>query len=650
MLVALIGNQNCGKTTLFNRLTGSRLHVGNFPGVTVEKKVGIMKGHKGDWIVDLPGIYALSPYSSEERITIDFLLEERPDLIINILDVNNLERNLYLTLQLLDLEIPMVLAFNMIDEFEHNGGKIDFDALRQCLGLPIVLISATSNRGIKELKEEVYLHAKVPKKIKIYDKVLDQTLSKMIQRIETSAKWAQIPPAFAACQLMENNVDVIKKLALSRDEQAFIEKMMSEMEKKTTFDRFESLAMARYNFIDDLLKQCVIEQGVNRAQRLSLKMDQVLTHRYFGIPIFILSLLGIFFLSFEVIGKVLSEGVLLALEQFSAFLASQLELNFLVSSLLIEGILQGLGSVLSFLPIVMTLFFFLSIIEDSGYMARIAFMMDRPLRVLGLSGRSFVPLLMGLGCSVPAIMATRTLTNQREQRRTIFLVPFVSCSAKLPVYAMFTYAFFRERAIFVILILYLLGISLGLIVSSLDKTLEPSSFLMELPNYRWPSLRTVCLLVKEKAEDFIKKVFTVIFVASLIIWFLKTFDASFHVALDSKNSLLAMFSQLLTPFFKPLGFTSWQAIAALLSGICAKEAIISTLTLLTEASLQSLFTPLSAFSFLVFTLLYTPCAATLASVGKETENKKWAILMLLKQTALAWIIAMLVYQFGCLLL
>lgn len=667
MKIALIGNPNCGKTTLFNQLTGSNQHVGNFPGVTVDKKSGVIKGHPDTVVVDLPGIYSMSPYSSEEIVTRDFLIKEKPQAIINILDATNIERNLYLSLQLMELNIPMVIALNMMDEVRNNGGTIHLRRLKEELGVPIVPISASKNEGISELIDQVMeagTQRLYPKRLDFCSGAVHRAIHSISHQVEDHALRLEIPSRFAATKMVEGDPLMMDLLQLSENELELIEHAIKEMENELQTDRYAALADMRYQFIEEVVKKTVVKGHTSKERERSVQIDRILTHRIWGIPIFIGIMLLVFWLSFDVIGSFLSDWLSLGIDALVNLISKALldyGLNPVVYSMVIDGAMSGIGSVLTFLPIVVTLFFFLSILEDSGYMARVAFVMDKPLRKIGLSGRSFVPLLIGFGCSVPAIMATRTLASERDRKMTILLTPFMSCSAKLPIYAVFTYAFFREHAAFVMIVLYLLGMLVGvicgLILNGLQAHSNPVPFVMELPNYRLPSAKSVGLLVWDKAKDFLVKAFTVIFLATMIIWFLQTFDTRLNVVADSKDSLLALIGQFVAPLFAPLGFNDWRISTALMTGFSAKEAVVSTLAVLTGTSmeglglaLQSLFTPLSAFAFLVFTLLYTPCVAAVSAVAKEMHSIKRAFGMMVMQTSIAWALGVLVYQLGMVLL
>lgn len=689
MVFALAGNQNCGKTTLFNQLTGSNQHVGNFPGVTVEQKsgeicrntahqhrLGMQRRHRHGangarhrWhgepltVVDLPGIYSLRPYTSEEIVTRDFLLKNKPDGIINIVDATNIERNLYLSLQLIELGLPTVLALNMMDEVYANGGTIDVTQLSEDLGIPVVPISAVKNDGIEELIEravETVGNRQRPRRLDFCTGAVHRCIHAITHLIEDHADEQGLPARFAATKLIEGDQRIFDQLALNQNECDTVEHSVSEMEHELSTDRNAALADMRYVFIEKLCEKTVVKCQESREHLRSVKIDRLLTHKYLGIPIFISLMLCIFWLTFGVIGSVLSDllsiGVDFVTSTADAALAS-FGINPVVHSLVIDGVFAGVGSVLSFLPIIVTLFFFLSILEDSGYMARVAFIMDKLLRKLGLSGRSFVPMLIGFGCSVPAIMATRTLSSERDRRMTILLTPFMSCSAKLPIYAVFTAALFSRYQPLVMMSLYVMGILVGIICGLLLKNTlfrgNPVPFVMELPNYRLPSAKSVVLLMWDKAKDFLTKAFTVIFIASIVIWFLQTFDTKLYVVENSADSMLALIGRLMSPIFSPLGFNDWRISTALITGFTAKEAVVSTLAVLTGTSIASLgdalgnlFTPLTAFSFLTFTLLYTPCVAAVAAVRREMNSSIAAVEVALFQTGVAWIVAFLVFRIG----
>lgn len=661
MIFALAGNQNCGKTTLFNQLTGSNQHVGNFPGVTVDQKVGQMKSQPDCSVVDLPGIYSLRPYTNEEIVTRDFLLNEKPDGIINIVDATNIERNLYLTLQLMEMRIPMVLALNMMDEVRNNGGTINVEKMSEALGIPVVPISAAKNEGIEELVQAAVRVAKEKRTTKVIDFCkqgpVHRCIHSVCHQIEDHAEKAGLSVRFSCSKLIENDTRIVDMLQLSQNELELVEHSIIEMEAEAGMDRNAALAGMRYDFIESVCTDTVIKCEESKEHIRSVKIDSILTHRYFAIPIFILVMFLVFFLTFNVFGAVLSDLLSLLIDDITALVDKGLTaygINPVVHSLVIDGIFAGVGSVLSFLPIIVVLFFFLSILEDTGYMARIAFVMDKLLRKIGLSGRSIVPLLVGFGCTVPAVMASRTLSSERDRRMTIMLTPFMSCSAKIPIYAVFAAAFFPQYAALVMIGMYLAGIIIGIIVALIfDRTVfrgKPIPFVMELPNYRFPSAKSVLLLMWDKAKDFLQRAFTIIFLATVIIWFLQSFDSRLNVVTDSADSILAAIGHLLAPVFAPLGFDDWRIPTALITGFTAKEAVISTLGVLMGTStavlgpaLHSLFTPVSAISFLVFTLLYTPCVAAIAAVKRELESGWLALGVVILQCVVAWLAAFGVY-------
>lgn len=667
-LIALVGNQNCGKTTLFNALTGSNQHVGNFPGVTVEKKMGNMKKHSDISIVDLPGIYSLTPYTSEEIVTTDFLIKDQPELILNIIDATNIERNLYLTLQLMELNIPMIIALNMMDEVTKSHNAIDVEGVSKYLGAPVFPISASKNEGIADLISAINttLHqSKGHYHVDFCKGEIHRAIHSISHLIEDHTARIHYPTRYTVTQLIDGSKELEEKLGLTKEEVHIINHIVEEMEKNLNTDREAAIVDMRYGYIEEICQNCVFKQSETIEQIRSEKIDQLLTHKYLGIPIFIIIMLLIFYLTFTVIGGPLQSILETLIDRFNGFVAVQLEalkVNDLLSSLIVDGILTGVGSVLSFLPIIVILFFFLSLLEDSGYMARVAFVMDKALRKLGLSGRSFVPMLIGFGCSVPAIMATRTLSSERDRKMTIVLTPFLSCSAKLPIYGMIIAAFFKQKAPLVMISVYCIGILVaiisGLILKSTVLKGEPVPFVLELPAYRIPSYKSVLLHMWEKAKDFIRKAFTVIFIASLVIWFLQSFDWNLSLVEDSANSILASIGSLIAPIFKPLGFNDWRASTALITGITAKESVLSTLTVLLNVSndmqlsnaLASIFTPLSAYTFLVFTVLYMPCIAAFAATKKELGSLKEAILTAVFQTLVAYIVAMIVYQLFSLIL
>lgn len=660
----LAGNQNCGKTTLFNQLTGSNQHVGNFPGVTVDRKDGSIRNHPNTNVTDLPGIYSLSPYTKEEIVTREFLLDDRPKGIINIVDATNIERNLYLTLQLIELNIPMVLALNMMDEVRENGGTIMVNKLEELLGIPVIPIAAAKNEGIDELVEHAIHVAKYrerPGRVDFCDEngtdegAVHRCIHAIVHLIEDHAKKSGIPVRFAATKLVERDEIILERLQLDTNEKETLEHIVSEMEAECGTDRDAALADMRFNFIDRICEETVIKPHESKEHKRSVNIDKILTGKYTAIPSFIGIMALVFWLTFSVIGKILSDWM----EIFIGWLTDVMDgaltaygLNDVVHSLIIDGIFAGVGSVLSFLPIIVVLFFFLSILEDSGYMARVAFVMDRMLRKLGLSGRSFVPMLIGFGCSVPAIMATRTLPSDRDRKLTIFLTPFMSCSAKLPIYAVFTAAFFPEHAALVMIGLYVTGMVVAVLYALITKLFwykgAPVPFVMELPNYRMPSPKSVAQLIGEKAKDFITKAFTVIFLASIIIWFLTSFDSRLNVVADSSQSLLALLGGIVAPLFGPMGIGDWRIATALITGFVAKESVVSTLTVLVGgdiSGLSSLFTPLTALAFLVFSLLYTPCVAAVAAVKREL-GRKWSVIVVIRQCVIAWVAALLVYLIG----
>jgi len=665
---ALAGNQNCGKTTLFNQLTGSNQHVGNFPGVTVDRKDGIIRGHAETTVTDLPGIYSLSPYSSEEIVTRDFLLNTHPDGIINIVDATNIERNLYLTMQLMELGIPMVLALNMMDEVRANGGTIMVNELEELLGVPVVPISAAKNEGIDELVEHalhVARHRETPGRIDFCDAAdgkdgaVHRCIHAVTHLIEDHAQRAGLPLRFSATKLVEGDRLIEQALQLDENETELLGHTIAELESETGLDREAALADMRFTFIERLCDKTVVRPGESREHKRSVAIDKVLTGKYTALPCFIGIMALVFWLTFGVIGAALSDLLTLGIDAVTNAADHALTvygINPVVHSLVIDGIFAGVGSVLSFLPVIVTLFFFLSILEDTGYMARVAFVMDQLLRRVGLSGRSFVPMLIGFGCSVPAIMATRTLSSDRDRKMTILLTPFMSCSAKLPIYALFTTAFFPRQWRAVVMVgLYITGIVCGILYALVLKLTrykgEPVPFVMELPNYRFPSARSVGQLIWEKAKDFLQKAFTIIFVATVLIWFLQTFDTRLNVATPD-SSLLALIGSWVAPLFKPLGFGDWRVSTALITGFTAKESVVSTLTVLLggdTAALATMFTPFTAIVFLVFTLLYTPCVAAIAAVKRELGGAKAAAGVVIMQCAIAWVVAFVVHCVGTLL-
>lgn len=653
---ALVGNQNCGKTTLFNQLTGSNQHVGNFPGVTVDRKDGVIKGYKNTLITDLPGIYSMSPYSSEEIVTRNFLLKEKPKAIINIVDATNIERNLYLTMQLLELNMPMVVALNMMDEMSGNGGTVLINELEAHLGVPVVPISAAKGEGIDELVSHV-LHVayyqEKPQFLQHFDnQALDRCINAIEHLIEDHAKKARIPLRFAASKLAENDSLLLEQLDLSQNEKEILEHIRKQLEEESSFDCSAAIASDRFHSIINICRQTVKKPHESKERLRSQKIDQFLTGKYTGIPAFI-GIMGIvFFLTFNVIGSflqgILENGVSIVTNYVDTLL-TQAQINVALHSLIVDGIFNGVGTVLSFLPIIVTLFFFLSILEDSGYMARVAFIMDKLLRKIGLSGRSIVPMLIGFGCTVPGVMASRTLSSRRDRQMTIILTPFMSCSAKLPIYAFFTSVFFPGKGALVMIFLYVFGILTGIIFAFILKGSlfkgEPVPFVMELPNYRMPGAKNVCQLLWEKAKDFLQRAFTVIFVATIVIWFLQTFDLRFNIVTESKDSILAILAGYIAPIFNPLGFGDWRISTALISGFMAKESVVSTLSILygsTQSLLMSLTTP-AALSLLIFCLLYTPCIAAIAAIKREL-NGKWALIVVFGQCLIAWLASFVVYH------
>lgn len=660
MKFALAGNQNCGKTTLFNQLTGSNQHVGNFPGVTVEQKEGVIRKHEGVTVVDLPGIYSLSPYTNEEIVTRDCLLSGTIDGIINIVDATNIERNLYLSMQLVELGLPMVIALNMMDEVRASGTAIDIEALAEEFGVAIVPVAAAKNEGVDDLIQaaiQTVEKRRVPKRLDFCTGAVHRAIHSTAHMIEDHAAAAGVPVRFAASKLIEGDAPMLEELKLSENEKDMLGHTVAEMEKELGTDHEAAMADMRYSFIETLCARTVVKTGTNKEHDRSVRIDSVLTSRYLAIPIFLCIMALVFWLTFGVIGAFLSHLLDAGVAALTGAVESGLVAfgtNPVVRSLIIDGIFAGVGSVLSFLPIIVVLFFFLSMLEDSGYMARVAFVMDSLLRKIGLSGKSFVPMLIGFGCSVPAIMSARTLSSERDRRMTILLIPFMSCSAKLPIYALFTAAFFPKHGALVMILLYMIGMALAVVAGLLLKdTLfagNPVPFVMELPSYRLPSPKSVALLIWDKVKDFLTRAFTVIFVASIIIWILQTFDVRFNLVADSADSMLAAIGQLVAPIFVPLGFGDWRAATALISGFTMKEAVVSTFAVLTGGQLSqtlgTIFTPLSAFSFLIFTLLYTPCVAAIGAVKKELNSRLGAVGMVVLQTGIAWMVACLVYQAG----
>lgn len=661
---ALAGNQNSGKTTLFNRLTGANQHVGNFPGVTVDRKDGVIKGHGNTLITDLPGIYSMSPYSSEEILTREFILQEKPKGIINIVDASNIERNLYLTLQLMELDVPMVITLNMMDEVRENGGSILINEMEKMLGVPVIPISAAKNEGINEAIEHALHVAKYqerPGRLDFCSKdgegsAVHRCIHSIMHLIEDHAKAAGIPVRFAATKLAERDKLVLEKLNLDSNEEDILERIILQMEKERGLDPAAAIADMRFNFIQKLCAATVIKPKESKEHARSRRIDRILTGKYTAIPAFIGIMGLVFWLTFDVIGAFFADLLdmgITGLTNVTDKGLTALDINPALHSLVIDGIFNGVGSVLSFLPIIVTLFFFLSMLEDSGYMARVAFVMDKLLRKIGLSGRSIVPMLIGFGCTVPGVMASRTLSSERDRKMTILLTPFMSCSAKLPIYAFFTAAFFPKHGALVMVALYFVGIAIGILVAFLLKGSvfkgEPVPFVMELPNYRMPGAKNVAQLLWDKAKDFLQRAFTIIFVATIAIWFLQTFDLHFEIVKDSKDSILASLAGIIAPIFKPLGFGDWRITTALITGFLAKESVVSTLSVLipSKEMLFTLLTPLTAAALLVFCLLYTPCVAAVASVKREMGGK-WAVVVVAGTCAIAWLAAFLVHSVGLL--
>lgn len=660
MRFALAGNQNCGKTTLFNQLTGSNQHVGNFPGVTVDSKSGTIRNTKGDEVVDLPGIYSLRPYSAEEIVTRDFILDGRPDGIINIVDATNIERNLYLTLQMIEMQVPMVLALNMMDEVRANGGTVDTVKLSELLGIPVVPISAAKGEGIADLTELACRTAAAGRKPEIYDFCPPGPVHRCIHAVthvvEDHAERARMSARWAAMNVIEGNGDIVARLALDENELELCEHSIVEMERETGLDRNAAIADMRYSFIESVCAETVKKPEESRERKRSRAIDNILTHRIFALPIFVGIMLLVFYLTFEVIGAFLSDLLAMGIDALAGLTDAALTaygINPVVHSLVIDGLFGGVGNVVEFLPVIVVLFFFLSMLEDTGYMARVAFVMDKLLRRIGLSGKSVVPMLIGFGCTVPAVMAARTLPSERDRTMTILLTPFMSCSAKIPIYAFFSAAFFPKYAALVMIGLYVLGILFGILSALVLKSAfrgRPVPFVMELPNYRLPSVKSVALLLWDKAKDFIERAFTVIFLATIVIWFLQSFDTRLDVVTSSEQSLLAMVGRWLAPIFAPLGFADWRCATALITGFIAKESVVSTLQiLLGTAAVSTLFTAKAALSFLVFTLLYTPCVAAIAAIRRETGSALRAALIALSQCCIAWLAAFAVYHLTLLL-
>lgn len=654
---ALVGNQNCGKTTLFNQLTGSKQHVGNFPGVTVDRKDGVIKGHNNTLITDLPGIYSMSPYSSEEIVTREFVIREKPKGIINIVDATNIERNLYLTMQLLELGFPMVVALNMMDELRENGGSVLVNEMEEALGVPVIPISAAKAEGIEELIQHAIHVAKYQEKPLETDfcrkeEGVHRGIHAVMHLIEDHAEKAEIPVRFAASKIMEGDEKILEQLNLTENEKNLLEDISRQTEEETGLDRAAAIAQMRFAYIEDVCSESVIKPKESREHLRSRKIDRFLTGKYTGIPAFVGIMAVVFWLTFNVIGAFLQgllESGITALTDVVDHAMTAAHVNSVVHSLVIDGIFSGVGGVLSFLPIIVTLFFFLSLLEDSGYMARVAFIMDKLLRKLGLSGRSIVPMLVGFGCTVPGVMASRTLPSERDRKMTILLTPFMSCTAKLPIYAFFTAAFFPKRGALVMIGLYVFGIVMGILMALIFKKTafkgEAVPFVMELPNYRLPGAKNVGHLLWDKAKDFLQRAFTVIFIATIVIWFLQNFDMGLNMVSDSQNSILALVAGVLAPIFLPVGFGDWRIVTALISGFMAKESVVSSLTVLfgSSAALQGTLTVAGAVALLVFCLLYTPCVAAIASVKQELGGK-WAAAMVFGQCFIAWIASFAVYH------
>lgn len=662
MIFALVGNQNCGKTTLFNALTGSNQHVGNFPGVTVDQKFGTILRHNEAQIVDLPGIYSLRTYTQEEIVAHDFILNNKIDGIINIVDATNIERNLYLTLQTLELRIPTVIALNMMDEVRDNGGSIDVKEMSKALGVPVIPISAIKQEGISELTNKILEVANNKTLPLVYDFCKDDSpvhrcIHAIVHLIDDHAKKIGISSRFATTKLIEGDNDMAKELMLDENENELLEHCIIQLEAEAKTDRNVALASMRYEFIDEVIQKCVKKPHESKEHLRSIKIDKILTGKYTALPMFALIMGIIFYLTFNVIGAYLQDLLANLVDMLTSLVNTGLinyGINETVRSLIVDGILTGVGSVISFLPVIVVLFFFLSILEDTGYMARIAFFMDGFLRKIGLSGKSFVPMLIGFGCSVPAIMATRTVSSDRDRKMTILLTPYMSCSAKIPIYGIFAAAFFPNHSALAMIIIYLTGIIVGIISALILKNTifhgKPIPFVMELPNYRLPGVKTTARLLWDKAKDFIERAFTIIFMATIIIWFLQSFDTKLNVATNSSNSLLALLGQIFTPIFKPLGFGDWRMVTALVTGISAKESVVSTLAILFNTDLNSLsntllniFTLRSAISYLAFTLLYTPCIAAVATIKREYGSTIKTILIVFIQCAVAWLVSFILY-------
>ena len=657
---ALVGNQNCGKTTLFNQLTGSKQHVGNFPGVTVDRKDGVIRGYPNTKVTDLPGIYSMSPFSNEEIVSRNFVLNEKPKAIINIVDATNIERNLYLTMQLLEMDVPMVVALNMMDEVIGNQGAIDVNAMEAMLGVPVIPISASKNEGVDELIRHAVHIAKYQEccsKQDFCDKndhngAVHRCIHAVVHLIEDHAARSGIPVRFAATKAIEGDPLILEQLELDDNELELLEHIVKQMEAERGLDRSAAIADMRFNFIENLCEQTVVKPKESKERLRSEKIDRILTGKYTAIPCFIGIMLLVFYLTFNVIGAWLQSLLELGIDKLAEVTDAALtavNVNSALHSLIIDGIFSGVGSVLSFLPIIVTLFFFLSLMEDSGYIARVAFVMDKLLRKIGLSGKSIVPMLIGFGCTVPAVMSTRTLTSERDRKMTILLTPFMSCSAKLPIYAFFVSVFFPKQGALVMAVLYILGILLGVLAAFIYKGVlfkgEPVPFVMELPNYRLPGIKNVAQLLWEKAKDFLQKAFSVILIATIVVWFLQSFDTHFNPAVNSADSILAKISGLLSPVFAPLGFGDWRICTALICGIMAKESVVSTMEVLFTGSIASVLSPLAAASMLVFSLLYSPCVAAIASIRREL-GVKWAGGVVIWQCVVAWVAAFLVHLIG----
>ena len=657
---ALVGNQNCGKTTLFNQLTGANQHVGNFPGVTVDRKDGAIKGYSDTNVTDLPGIYSMSPYSSEEIVSRNFVLQDHPTAIINIVDATNIERNLYLTMQLLEMDIPMVVALNMMDEVTSNHGAINVNLMEELLGVPVIPISAAKNEGVEELVKHALHIAKYQERPmrqdfcdkKDHDGSVHRCIHAVIHLIEDHAEKADIPVRFAATKAIEGDLLILKQLKLDENEKEMLEHIVCQMETERGVDRSAAIADMRFDFIERLCEQAVVKPKESKERIRSEKIDRIFTGKYTAIPCFIAIMAAVFYLTFNVIGAWLQNILQLGIDAIADMVGKGLkaaQLNDALYSLIMDGIFTGVGSVLSFLPIIVTLFFFLSLMEDSGYIARVAFVMDKLLRKIGLSGKSIVPLLIGFGCTVPAVMATRTLTSERDRKMTILLTPFMSCTAKLPIYAFFVSVFFPGRGGLIMTGLYLFGIVMGILVAFLYRATlfegEPVPFVMDLPNYRLPGVRNVGQLLWEKAKDFLQKAFSVILVATVVVWFLQSFNLRLNMVSDSSDSMLAMIAQIFVPILTPLGLGDWRIATALISGVMAKESVVSTLEVLFSGSISTVLSPLTAGSLLVFSLLYTPCIAAIASVKRELGSK-WAVSMVIWQCIVAWVAAFAVYLIG----